>query len=107
MKMKKLLTIIIFAIIFIACSSNTEKDRVTKLLKDKIGDQLPFKEVKIANVENGIGVIVDDFWCYWIDSNNTIYCVNGISKTIYNTNNPTCVDAPINSTYFDIKKIAQ
>lgn len=107
MKIRKLFTFIVLAIIILACSSNTEKDRVTKLLKEKIGGQLPFKEVKIANVENGIGVIVDDIWCYWIDSNNTIYCVNGSSKTIYNTNNPTCVDAPINSTYYDIKKIAQ
>lgn len=96
-----------FATILFSCNSNPEKEKATKLLKEKIGNQLPFEEVKIAEIENGTGVIVDEYWCYWIDSNNKIFCVNGSSKSIYNLVNPRCENAPINSTFSDIEKIAK
>lgn len=105
--MKKLILALSFIALLTSCNSNPEKDRVTDLLKEKIGDQLPFKEVKIAQIENGIGVIVDGSWCYWINNNNKIYCVNGTSKSIYNVKNPKCEDAPIKAMFSDIEKIAK
>ena len=99
---------IVFGIITTLSScSNPEKEKITKLLKEKIGNQLPFEDVKIGTIENGTGVIVDNNWCYWIDNKDSIYCVNGSSKTIYNVNNPKCEDAPIQSTFSDIEKIAK
>lgn len=91
----------------ITCGENSEKDRITNLLKTKIGMQLPFKKVEIGNVENGTAVIVDEIWCYWINREDKIYCVNGASKTIYNVNNTECEDAPIESTYLDIRKLVK
>ena len=105
--MRKIISIFILTTIMISCNSNPEKENATKLLKEKIGNQLPFNDVKVAKVENGIGVIIDKNWCYWIDSNNKIYCVNGSSKSVYNVENPECEDAPIKSTFSDIEKIAQ
>ena len=75
--MKKLLTILTLTIVILSCNSAPEKEKVTNLLKEKIDNQLPFNEVKIATIEIGSGVIVDGNWCYWIDSNDKIYCVNG------------------------------
>ncbi len=105
--MKKIITLVTLTTILFSCNSNPEKEKATRLLKEKIGNQLPFKEVKIATIENGTGVIVDGSWCYWIDSKDKIYCVNGTSKTIYNVANPKCEDAPINSTFSDIEKTAK
>lgn len=105
--MKKLFMLSLFSSLLFACDSNPEKDRITELLKEKIGTQLPFNEVKIGEIENGTGVIIDGSWCYWIDSNNKIYCVNGSSKSIYNVNNPECEDAPIKSTFSDIQKLTK
>ena len=106
--MKKYLTTLFCVfLLFCSCRSDTNKEQVTKLLKEKIGTELPFKEVRIASIENGTAVIVDKFWCYWIDQNNEIYCVNGTSKTIYKQKNGTCKDAPIKATYLDIDKIAK
>ncbi|MEY2921685.1 MAG: hypothetical protein RL108_294 [Bacteroidota bacterium] len=90
-----------------SCDSSTQKDKVTKLLKEKIGNQLPFDEVKIAYIENGTGVIVDDNWCYWVDANNKIFCVNGSSKLIFNMDNSECNDAPIHASFSEIEKIAR
>ena len=81
--------------------------QVEKGIITKIGNQLPFNEVKIAKIDNGTGVIVDGDWCYWIDSNDKIFCVNGTAKSIYNVENPKCENAPINSTFSDIEKIAK
>jgi len=105
--MKKLLLTLSLLTLFYSCNNNPEKDRITDLLKEKIGNQLPFKTVKIAQIENGTGVIVDGYWCYWINNNNKIYCVNGSSKSIYNVNNPKCEDAPIKAMFFDIEKLAK
>lgn len=105
--MKKVILIFSLAILVMACGGNSEKKRITKLLKEKIGTELPFNEVRIASVENGTAVIVDKFWCYWIDQNNEIYCVNGSSKTIYKKKNGTCKDAPIKAYYSEIDKIAK
>lgn len=105
--MRKIFTLLTLTTLFFACNSNPEKEKATKLLKEKIGNQLPFKEVKIASIENGTAVIVDGSWCYWIDKNDKIFCVNGTSKSIYNINNLKCEDAPIKAMYSDIKKIAQ
>ena len=105
--MKKVILAFSLLTIIYSCGGGTEKDKITNLLKDKIGNQLPFKDVKIASIESGTGVIIDGSWCYWIDSNNKIYCVNGSSKTIYNANNPKCEDAPIQSRFSDIEKIAK
>lgn len=105
--MKKTLLMIGFLTILNSCNENPEKEKMIELLKEKIGTQLPFKDVKIANIENGTGVIVDNSWCYWVDVNNKIYCVNGTSKTMYNVNNPKCEDAPIKSSFSDIEKIAK
>lgn len=105
--MKKLFTFLTLIILFTSCNSNPEKDKVTELLKEKIGTQLPFNEVKIASIENGTAVIVDGSWCYWIDANNKIFCVNGSSKSIYNVNNPKCENAPIKAMFSDIEKIAK
>ena len=105
--MKKVITILTLTTLLLSCDGNPEKDRITKLLQQKIGNQLPFKEVKIGKIENGTAVIVDGSWCYWIDNNNKIYCVNGTSKSIYNVNNPKCEDAPIKSTFSDIEVIVK
>ena len=90
-----------------SCNENPEKEKITILLKEKIGNQLPFDNVKIGSIENGTGVIVDNTWCYWLDTNYKIYCVNGSSKTMYNVNNPKCEDAPIKSSFADIEKIVK
>lgn len=105
--MKKLLFALFFLTLFYSCNSNPEKDRITDLLKEKIGNQLPFKDIKIAQIENGTAVIVDENWCYWVNSNNKIFCVNGSSKSIYNVNNPECEDAPIKAMFSDIDKLAR
>lgn len=105
--MKKILLALCFLTTIYSCVSNPEKEKATELLKAKIGDELPFNDVKTAKIENGIGVIIDGSWCYWIDENNKIYCVNGASKTIYNINNSECIDAPIKAMFSDIEKIAQ
>jgi hypothetical protein len=105
--MKKYLSIIFLCLFFCSCESGNNKEQITRLLKEKIGTELPFKEVRIAPIENGTAVIVDKFGCYWIDKNNEIYCVNGTSKTIYKQKNGTCKDAPIKATYSDINKIAK
>lgn len=105
--MNKILFTLIILIFTYSCSSNTEKSRITEMLQEKIGDELPFDEVKIGSIENGIGVIIDGSWCYWIDQENKIYCVNGASKTIYNKINPECQDAPIKATFMDIEKIVK
>ena len=105
--MKKIILSLTILLLF-ACSRNEEKERVTEILKNEIGQGLPFDDVKIAKIVNGTGVIVDEFWCYWIDSDNMVYCVNGSSKSIYNSvNEIDCKDAPINSGYLDILKIAE
>ncbi|HEX9828187.1 MAG TPA: hypothetical protein VGA80_16425 [Flavobacteriaceae bacterium] len=105
--MKKILLALSILTLLYSCNSNPEKDRITDLLKEKIGDQLPFKDVKIAQIENGTGVIVDGSWCYWVNDNNKIFCVNGSSKSIYNVNNPECEDAPIKAMFSDIEKITK
>lgn len=107
--MKRILLSFCFFTLIISCESNPEKEKVTKLLKAKIGNKIPFNEVKIAKIENGIGVIVDGNWCYWIDENDKIYCVNGSSKMIYNANNHNseCEDAPIKAMFSDIEEIAK
>lgn len=105
--MKKIFTILTLTTILFSCNSDPEKDKATKLLKEKIGNQLPFNEVKIASIENGTGIIVDGNWCYWIDANDKIFCVNGTSKSIFNVNNPKCEDAPIQASFSDIEKIAK
>ena len=105
--MKKTLLFLSLAILMIACGAGSEKTRVTKLLKEKIGTELPFKEVRIAHVEGGIAAIVDKHWRYWIDKNDKIYCVNGNAKTIYKKRNGTCEDAPIKAWFADIDKIAE
>ena len=105
--MKKVFTILALTTLLFSCNSNPEKEKATKLLKERIGNQLPFKEVKIASIENGTAVIVDGSWCYWINANDQIFCVNGTSKSIYEVNNPKCEDAPIKATFSDIQKIAK
>lgn len=105
--MKRILLTLCFLTLITSCESNLEKEKATELLKAKIGTEIPFNEVKVAKIENGIGVIIDGNWCYWIDENNKIYCVNGASKTIYNVNNPECEDAPIKAMFSDIEKIAK
>ena len=105
--MKKITLLITLMTILLSCNGNPQKDKVTELLKEKIGNQLPFNDIKIAEIENGTGIIVDGNWCYWIDKNDKIYCVNGASKSIYKVNNSSCEDAPINATYLDIEKIAK
>ena len=105
--MKRLITLVTLTTMLFSCNTDPDKEKATKLLKEKIGNQLSFEEVKIAKIENGTGVIVDGSWCYWIDSRDKIYCVNGTSKTIYNVSNPKCENAPINSTFSDIEKIAK
>lgn len=105
--MKKIILFLSLAILMIACGEVSEKTRITKLLKEKIGTELPFHEVRIAHVEDGIAAIVDKHWCYWIDENDKIYCVNGSAKTIYKKRNGTCEDAPIKAGFADIDEIAE
>lgn len=96
-------------ILLLSCSSNPEKDRIEILLKNSIKGELPFNDIKIAQIENGTGVIVDGSWCYWISNNNIIYCVNGMSQTLMRDENKVlhCDDAPIEAMFSDIEKIAQ
>lgn len=100
--MKKVLRIII-VLLFIACSSNTEKDRLADLIKAEMENPLPFNDIKIAKVNNGTAVIVDESWCFWIDNDNQVFCVNGTAhSTIKN-----CKDAPIDKMFSDIEEIAK
>ena len=62
--MKKILFSLTIAVFLISCNSNPEKDRITELLKEKIGSELPFNEIQIGTIENGTAVIVDGSWCY-------------------------------------------
>lgn len=104
----KNLFICLASFLLFSCGGNEKKEKVIEILKAKIGQNLPFENVKIADIENGTGVIVDGNWCYWIDKNDNIYCVNGASKTIYNDVNDTeCKDAPIKSGFMEIEKIAE
>lgn len=106
--MKQILLTFSLSLLIFSCESNSEKDRISDLLKTKIGNELPFKKVKIGNIENGTAVIVDDSWCYWIDKDKNIFCVNGSSKTVYNSvNRPECKNAPIQANFMDIEKIAK
>ena len=53
--MKKLIIGFVLGLVFVACGSDesfSEKDRITDLLKAKIGNELPFDEVKICDIEN-------------------------------------------------------
>lgn len=104
--MNKFIYTSILCIILFSCSIS-EKERVTNLLKEKIGDKLPFNEIKMAKIESGIAVIVDGSWCYWIDENDKIYCVNGTSKSVFIGNSSNCEDAPIDAMFSDIEKIAK
>ncbi|PHR45994.1 MAG: hypothetical protein COA32_12175 [Fluviicola sp.] len=104
--MKRIL-LLLTAIIVVSCGEQTEKERITELLKAKIGNELPFNEVKIGEIENGTAVIVDDSWCYWIDKSNKIYCVNGTGKSVYDVKNSECEYAPIKAMFSDIEKIVK
>lgn len=92
---------------FYSCTQGYTKVEATKILKEKIGLQLPFKNIKIAYIEGGTAVIIDKYWCYWIDEKGKVFCVNGTSKSLYNQDNPKCKDAPIKATFSDINKIAK
>lgn len=108
--MKKHFLILAFIMLIASCSDNSKKGIYTKLLKDKIGNKLPFNDVRITEIENGTGVVIDQSYCYWIDSNNKIYCVNGTSKSVMHneiTGKLECEDAPINANYSDINLIAK
>lgn len=105
--MIKLITLLFSITIFLSCNNDSVEETAIKLIQEKIGNQLPFNDVKIANIENGTAVIIDRHWCYWIDKNYKIYCVNGVSKTIYKVNNSECENAPIKVTFSDIEKIAK
>lgn len=105
--MKRILLILSLVILTAACGEVSEKTRVTRLLKRKIGAELPFKEVRIARVEGGIAAIVDGNWCFWVDEADKIYCVNGSAKTIYGKRNGACEDAPIKTMFAEIDEIAE
>ena len=106
--MKQIYISISLIFLLFSCGETSEKEKISDLLKSRIGNEIPFKDLKIGNIENGTAVIVDDIWCYWIDKNNNIFCVNGASKTIYNSvNKPDCKDAPIEATFMDIEKIVK
>lgn len=104
--MKNRLVLLVLILIF-SCGEQTEKERITELLKEKIGAELPFNEVKIGEIENGTAAIVDGNWCYWIDKGNKIYCVNGAGKSVYEVKNSECEYAPIEAIFFDIEKIVK
>lgn len=98
------------SLVVISCSHGSKKEIIVNLLKEKIGGRLPFDEVRIADIEGGTGVIVDQFNCYWISSDNQVYCVNGASKNVlYNkvTRSCDCIDAPIKAGYIEINSIAK
>ncbi|SFB80643.1 hypothetical protein SAMN05421780_101562 [Flexibacter flexilis DSM 6793] len=104
--MKNVIILSLVALMATACGGNPEKDRATNLIKNNIGKSLPFDDVKIASVENGTGVIVDGSWCYWIDKDGNVFCVNGTSRGVW-PKSKECVQAPIQSTFSDIEKIAK
>lgn len=107
--MKKYL-LIGLSLVATSCSHDSKKEIYINLLKGKIGGRLPFNEVRIADIEGGTGIILDQFNCYWIDSNNQVYCVNGASKNVlYNkeTGSCDCSDAPIKAGYAEINLIAK
>src|SRR5690625_4749740 len=104
---KYLIILTIPLLLLYSCNDGLNKDEATKILKEKVGYRLPFKEVKITPIENGTGVIVDKFWCFWIDKNKKVYCVNGSAKSIYQMDNPDCKDAPIKETFSDINEVAK
>lgn len=91
-----------------SCGQDSEKSHVTKLLMEQIGKDLPFKDVRTAKVEGGVAVIVDGSWCYWIDPNDKIYCVNGTSKSLFHkATGRECEYAPITSGFIEIDKVAK
>ena len=97
-------------VFILSCNYPSPKEVYTELLKERIGDRLPFDEVKIAKVEGGTAIIIDKFNCYWVDSNNKIYCVNGASKSTLRdrfSQEEMCEDAPIKSTYSEINLVAE
>lgn len=85
------------------------RKHLKKLMKQKIKGQLPFNDFKYACVENGFAVIVDESWCFWIDKNDSIWCVNGTSKSIMHRKDGTldCKNAPISIGYLEISAIAE
>ncbi len=108
--MKKYFLIVFFIVVIASCGDNSKKEIYTELLKEKIGSKLPFEDVRIADIEGGTGVVIDQFYCYWIDSNNKIFCVNGSSKSLMHndeTNKLECEDAPIKAGYLEINSIAK
>lgn len=105
--MKRIVLFLSLAVLTASCGGVPEKTRVTRLLKREIGMELPFKEVRIARVEGGTAAIVDEHWCFWIDSADRIYCVNGNAFAIYQKRKCTCVSAPIEALFMDIEEIAE
>ena len=77
------------------------------LIKEKIGSERPFDDVKSGEIENGTAIIVDGNWCYWINKDNKVFCVNGTGKSVFDVSNPECEYAPIKSMFHDIEKIVK
>jgi hypothetical protein len=105
--MKKFLLFAFTILSLNSCGGETEKERITNLLKEKIGSELPFDDVKIGEIENGTAIIVDGNWCYWINKDNKVFCVNGTGKSVFDVSNPECEYAPIKSMFHDIEKIVK
>jgi hypothetical protein len=104
----KIITLSLVTTIIFSCKENNPNEKFIEILRSKIGNDLPFKDVKTAEIEGGTGIIVDGSWCYWVNSAGKIYCVNGTSKGIYNKNSEIeCENAPIKSTFSEIEKIAK
>lgn len=61
---KILILFVVATTLLLSCGGSPEKERATTLLKEKIGDFLPFKDVKVAIIENGLGVIVDKYFYF-------------------------------------------
>ena len=105
--MKRIILFLSLSMLMTACGEVSEKTRVTRLLKREIGRELPFQEVRIARVEGGTAVVVDKCFCYWIDRNDHVYCVNGNAAAVYRKRGCDCMSAPIEAMFMDIEKIAE
>ncbi len=108
--MKRFILGILILLSLVSCESLADKGRCIRLLRDEsnLRYALPCESFKIGRIEGGTAVIVDNYWCFWIDDNDQVYCVNGHSKTVFKAYNTTlCKDAPINATFSDIEKIVE
>jgi GTP:adenosylcobinamide-phosphate guanylyltransferase len=85
--------------------SSVNKEEIKRSLERFTKKSIPFDQIEVVEVENGIAVLVHDMWLFWI-KDDVIYCVNGASKQVSprnERNESVCKQAPINITYSEMR----